>query len=157
MEDNRPKIIIAPGGMASYGPIRTYIDYYISRNDALIHLLGYCSPDSNGYKLLNTPIGETLSYNGSEHIKLCDVKKTAEKSSHAPRDILLNLIKYFPNTKSIVINHGTELTMSKFRNYLLDNLDLPEEQIVIASPEVAYRIESQGIVDMFPTHIESIL
>ncbi len=41
MEDTNPKIIIAPGGMASYGPIQNYVDYYLSRNNALIHLLGY--------------------------------------------------------------------------------------------------------------------
>lgn len=157
MEDDTPKIIIAPGGMASYGPIQNYIDYYLSRNDALIHMLGYCSPDSKGYQLLNTPVGEKISYNGHEHIKWCDTKKTAEKTGHAPRNILLYLIKWFPYIKSIVINHGEELTQQIFREFLLENLDLPEEEIVTASPEVAYRIQSDGIVDMLPTNFESIL
>ena len=77
MENNDPKIIIAPGGMGSYGPVLNYISYYLSRNDALIHYLGYCSPESKGYKLLNTPKGETVAYNGSNHIIACDVMKTA--------------------------------------------------------------------------------
>ena len=50
-------------------------------------------------------------------------------SSHAPRNKLLNLIKTFPYTKSIIINHGDEETKRKFREYLLDNLDLPEDEI----------------------------
>ena len=157
MENNDPKIIIAPGGMGSYGPVLNYISYYLSRNDALIHYLGYCSPESKGYKLLNTPKGETVAYNGSNHIIACDVMKTAEMSGHAPRNKLLNLIKWFPNTKSIVINHGEEETKIKFRDYLLDNLDIPEDEIVIASPEVAYRIQSEGITDVLKTNFESIL
>lgn len=157
MENNTPKIIVAPGGMASYGPIQNYISNYLSRNDALIHMLGYCSPDSKGYQLLTTSVGEKISYNGREHVKLCDVKKTAEMSGHAPRNKLLNLISYFPYTKSIVINHGEEKTQQKFREYLLEHLDLPEEEIVTASPDIAYRIQSDGIVDRLTTNFESIL
>ena len=156
MENSNPKIIIAPGGMGSYGPIQNYIDYYISRNDALIHFLGYCSPDSRGYKLINTPVGEKISYNGHEHIKLCDVLKTAEKTSHAQRNKLLNLIQYFPTVNSIVINHGEEKVMQKFREYLLDHIDLPKEKIMIASPEMEYRIESSGIVDKYPSNLKTV-
>ena len=46
--------------------------------------------------------------------------------------------------------------MQKFREYLLDHIDLPEEKVVIASPDMAYRIESNGIVDKFPTNFETI-
>lgn len=157
ISNNNPKIIIAPGGMGSYGPIQTYISHYISRDDALIHLLGYCSPDSKGHQLLTTSIGEQISYNGINHVKKCDVLKTAEMSGHAQRNKLLNLIKWFPNTKSVVVNHGDEDVKVKFREYLLENLALSEEQIVIASPEVAYRIQSNGIADWLPTNFESIL
>lgn len=157
MQNNQPKIIIAPGGMGSYGPIQTYINEYLSRDDALIHFLGYCSPDSKGYQLLNTPTGEKVSYGGLEYIKRCDVLKTGEMSGHAPRNKLLNLIKWFPNTKSIIVNHGEELTKQKFRQYLLENLSLSEDQIVTATPEIAYRIESNGIADWLPTNFESIL
>ena len=157
MSDLEQKIIVSSGGMASYGPVTSYINYYLSRSDALIHLLGYCSPDSVGYRLLTTPEGETLSYNGQERRKLCSVAKTAEMSSHAPRNVLLNFIKYFPNTQSIIINHGEVATKHAFREYLLEKLDLNEDMISVSSPEVAYRIESNGITDQFQTNFESIL
>ena len=157
IDNLQPKIIISPGGMGSYGPIQKYIDSFLSRDDVLIHLLGYCSPDSKGYQLLNTPIGEKVSYNGREQVKRCDVLKTAEMSGHAPRNKLLNLIKCFPNTRSIIINHGDEETKVKFREYLLENLSIPEDQIEIAMPEVAFRIQSDGISDLLPTNFESIL
>lgn len=157
MDDNQPKIIVSPGGMGSYGPIQKYIDHYLSKDDALIHLLGYCSPDSKGYELFNTPVGEVVNYGGKKQIKKCEVKKTAEMSGHAPRNKLLNLIKWFPNTRSIIINHGDVETKVKFREYLLENLSIPEDQIEIAMPEVAFRIESDGIKDILPTNFESIL
>lgn len=157
MNMTQPKIIIAPGGMVSYGPIQKYVNYYISRDDALIHLLGYCSPESKGHELLTTPAGQTINYNGVEQIKKCDVLRTSEKSGHATRNKLLNLIKWFPNTKSIVINHGEVEVQSMFREYLLENLKLPEEQIVTVAPEIAYRINSSGICDVLSTNFESIL
>lgn len=156
MKKSGPKIIIAPGGMASYGPVQNYITNYLPKSDALIHLLGYCSPESQGYRLLNTPVGEKLMYSGVELTKYCDVAKTAEMSSHAPRNKLLNLIKMFPETKSVIINHGEEETKRKFREYLLDNLSLPEEEIIISSPDMAYRIESRGVVDQIKSNIETI-
>ena len=82
-------------------------------------------------------------------------------SAHAPRNKLLALLNSFPYTKSIVINHGEAEIKKKFREYLLENLnlasELSEEQVVISGPEVAFRIESTGIVDKFATNFESIL
>lgn len=157
ISDPRPKIILAPGGMCSYGPVTSYISEFISRNDVLIHALGYCSPDSTMYKLLNTPDGGILKYNGKETIKHCQTAKTAEHSSHAPRNKLLKLIQWFPNVSSISINHGDPDTKISFRNYLLERLGLPEDQIIICDSETSVRIESSGITDKFPTTFESIL
>lgn len=157
MSDPRPKIILAPGGMASYGPITSYISKMMSRDDVLIHALGYCSPESTMYKLLNTPNGESVQYNGMERVKRCQTKKTAEKTSHAQRDVLLRLIKYFPYTKSISVNHGEARVQLLFREYLLEHLGLPEDQITTADSETGVRIEANGITDLFQTHFKSIL
>ncbi len=157
MSQSGPKIILAPGGMGSYGSVTSYIQKGISRNDVLIHALGYCSPDSTMYKLLNTADGEKLNYQGNELVKKCLVKQTSEMSSHAPRNVLLRFLQYFPNTQSISINHGDPEVQLSFRDYLLENLGLPEDQITTADPHYAVRIESNGITDVFPTHFESIL
>lgn len=154
MEREEPQIIISTGGMASYGPVTSYISRYLSREDAFIHLLGYCSPESQGYKLLNTPFGESLKYAGVETKKYCSVARTAELSGHAQRDQLLSLLRKFPNTKSIVINHGEMETKKKFREYLLEHLNLPEDMISVSNPNIGYRIESNGVTDIFETHIE---
>lgn len=157
LEEHGPKIILAPGGMASYGPITSYIKYCISRNDVLIHSLGYCSPESTMHKLLNTADGETLKYQGEDIVKKCIVKQTSEMSSHAPRNVLLKFLQYFPNTASISINHGEPDVQLNFRDYLLEHLDIPEDQITVAQPQLGVRIEPCGITDVFETHFESIL
>lgn len=157
MDNSSPKIILSSGGMASYGAIQNYIKNYISQDDALIHFLGYCSPDSDAFRLLNTKDGDKIKYKDHEFIKKCQIKKTSELSSHAKRDELLSFINNFPNVKSVVINHGDALIKKQFREYLLENLDIPEEQIEIANPEIAFRIESNGISDVFKTNFNSIL
>lgn len=157
IEDSRPKIILAPGGMGSYGPVSSYMSEFIPRNDVLIHALGYCSEDSTMYKLLNTEDGKSLKYNGIELVKHCLTKKTSEKSSHAPRNKLLRLIEEFPHTHSISINHGEDAKQLSFREYLLDHLELQEDQIMLSRSETGVRIESNGITDRFQTTFESIL
>lgn len=157
MKDDSPKIIVSSGGMCSHGPVVNYINYYLNKPDALIHLLGYCAPDSMGHKLLTAERGETVKYNGKEQKKLCYVARTSEMSSHAPRNKLLQFINQFPYTQSIIINHGETETKKKFREYLLDHLPLSEEMIAISGPGVAFRIESSGITDIIETNYESIL
>lgn len=156
ISNSGPKIILAPGGMGSYGPVTSYISKLISSDDVLIHALGYCSPDSTMAKLLDTQNGEVLKYNGAERIKRCITKKTAEKTSHGQRDVLLRFINYFPMAKSISINHGEQNVQESFREYLLSHLNLPEDQILTANSEVGVRIESNGIIGTFETHFNSI-
>lgn len=156
LKNPRPKVILAPGGMGSYGPITSYISACVSREDVLIHSLGYCSPDSTMYKLLNAKHGEMISYNGQLFIKNCQVMKTAELSSHAPRNVLLQLIQYFPRTKSISINHGDPEVQLSFREYLLEHLNIPEDQILTADSQMGVKIESSGITETFSTNFEPI-
>ena len=107
-------------------------------------------------KLLDTQNGEVLKYNGAERIKRCITNKTAEKTSHGQRDVLLRFINYFPMAKSISINHGEQNVQESFREYLLSHLNLPEDQILTANSEVGVRIESNGIIGTFETHFNSI-
>lgn len=157
MDRPGPKIILAPGGMGSYGAVTSYIQRGVSRDDVLIHALGYCSPESTMYKLLHTADGEKVKYVGNNLTKKCIVKQTSEMSSHAPRDVLLKFLQYFPYIKSISINHGDADVQVSFADYLLANIDIPEDQITVANSQLAVRIESNGITDVFPAQFESIL
>ena len=78
-------------------------------------------------------------------------------SSHAPRNVLLRFLQYFTNTASVSINQCEPDVQRSFREYLLDHLGLPEDQITVAEPQWGVRIESCGITDFFETHFESVL
>ena len=153
---SEPKIILAPSGMGDHGAITCYLKEYIPRSDALIHSLGYCSPSSIMYKLLNTPKGERIRFCGEDYTVRCMTAKTSELSSHAQRDQLLELLQSFPNNQSISINHGEKDVQLKFREYLLENLDLPEDQIITANPDIGVRIESSGITGLFKTKFQPV-
>lgn len=157
LSDPRPKIILAPSGTGDAGAAQYYMKKIIPRNDFLVHALGYASPDSIMYQLLNADNSETIQFSEENLTKNCIAKKTFEKTSHSPRDKLLKFIKLFPKTRSISINHGEILVQKAFREYLLEILHLPEDQIITANPELAVRIESNGITDIFPANFESIL
>lgn len=150
-ENSQPKIIIAPGGMMSYGAITTYISKYIPRNDALIHSLGYCSKTSKGYQLEHAEQGKPFYYNGMTLIKNCDFKKTGEFSAHAKRDELLKFLSEFNDVKSIIINHGEKEVKESFSAYLKEHLS-PNIQIGIINSEIGFKITSDGIDESFQTN-----
>lgn len=154
IKSDDPKIILAPGGMGDYGPIKNYLENFISNKNVMVHGLGYAAKDSVMYKLLNTQIGEKVECYGKIYTKRCLTMTTSELTGHAPRDILLKLIKEFPYVQSISINHGEINTQKWFRKFLLENLDLKENQIDICKPEVGVRIEANGITEIFKTKLD---
>lgn len=153
IRDTNPKIIISPGGMGNYGSIQKYISSYISRDDALIHYLGYCSPESNASKLINAKYGEEVVYSGICYTKKCDVKWTGELSAHAKRNELLEFTKDLNNLKSILITHGEPSVRMEYAQYLHEHLN---ESIIIGTldPDYAYRINENGIAKTFPSHFQ---
>lgn len=153
INDPKPKIIISPGGMGSYGSIQKYISSYLSREDALIHYLGYCSPESHASKLIEAEHGEEVLYSGMMYTKKCDIKWTGELSAHAKRDELLAFTKSFSNLKSVLITHGEPEVKKKYAGYLRENLS-DETKIGILNSDYAYRITENGIDKTFPTHFQ---
>lgn len=147
----QPKIIIAPSGMLSYGSISSYVTKYISKDDALIHMLGYCAEGSKGYELQKTLQNESILYNGLSLTKRCDVKKTGEFSAHAKRDELLAFLQDFNNLQSIIINHGEENVKEEFANYLREHFP-DSTKIGIINSQIAFRIETDGVEKTFSTH-----
>ena len=151
--NKEPKIIIAPGGMGHYGSIQKYISNFLTRNDVLIHYLGYCTPESKAGMLINARDGEEVSYAGMSYIKKCDIQWTGELSAHAKRDELLSFTKDFNNLKSVLITHGEPEVRKNYATYLHENLD-ESVQIGILDPDYAYRINENGIQETYPSHFQ---
>ena len=155
IKNTEPKIILSPGGMGDYGAAKVYLENLIQRRDVMVHGLGYASPISVLYKLLNTQLYDKVNCYGNVYTLNCIVKSTSELTSHAPRDILLRFMKTFPNIKSVSINHGELGTQKSCRKYVLNNTELGEENVDICSPEVGVIIKPEGIVGTFKTQLIS--
>lgn len=150
--DVNSKIILAPGGMGNYGSIQKYISNLISSDNVLIHYLGYCSPESRAFELINADYGDAVNYAGMTYIKRASVKWTGEYSAHAKRNEVLAFILQFDNVNAILITHGDELIRKKFAAYLHYKLD-SSIQIGILNPEYAYHVTSDGVTTK-PAHFE---
>lgn len=153
LNSSKPSIIISPSGMASYGAVKTFITKAISRNDVLVMFPGYCSTDSKGYELINTPIGSKIQYGGELQTRNCEVAITGEISAHAKRDELLFFLKDMAEPKSILINHGETIVKEKFANYLRDNFS-SETRIDVFNPDYGYAVNSNGIYETFPSSFQ---
>lgn len=147
INDTAPKIILAPGGMGSYGPIQSYICRYIPRDDALIHYLGYCSPESKASVLMEAAYGEKVSYAGIPLTKRCEFKWSGERSAHAKRDELRAFAESFTDLSSVLITHGEPETRIKYKDYLGDYLD-KSTSIHTLDSECIYRINENGVQDI---------
>lgn len=149
--NEQPKIILAPGGMGNYGPIQSYICKYIEREDALIHYLGYCSPESKASVLMEADYGEEVSYAGVPLTKRCEFKWSGERSAHAKRNELRAFAQSLNDLSSVFITHGEPETRIKYGDYLKDYLN-PSTKIDNLDPEYVYRINTNGIIDMYSSH-----
>lgn len=153
LDSPNPSIIISPSGMASYGAVKTFITKAISQNDVLIIFPGYCSKDSKGHELINTPKGTEIEYGGYSQIRNCDVAISGEISAHAKRDELLAFLKDMAEPKSILINHGEENDKLEFSNYLKQHFS-PETKVEIFDPDYGYAVNSNGIYEVFPSSFQ---
>lgn len=154
IQDESPKIIISPGGMGSYGPIQSYISKYIPRDDALIHYLGYCSPESKASVLMEAGYGEKVSYAGIPLIKRCDFKWSGERSAHAKRDELRAFAQSLTNLDSVLITHGEPEVRASYGEYLRGYLD-NSTIINTLDHESVYRINENGVTDIFSSHFHT--
>ncbi len=152
--DKSPKIILAPGGMGSYGPIQSYICKYIERDDALIHYLGYCSPESKASVLMEADYGSEVTYAGIPLTKRCEFKRSGERSAHAKRNELRAFAQSLNDLSSVFITHGEPETRSNYGQYLKDYLD-ESVQISNLDPVNVYRINANGIADVYSAYFHT--
>lgn len=152
--DKSPKIILSPGGMGSYGPIQSYICKYIERDDALIHYLGYCSPESKASVLIEADYGDAVTYAGIPLTKRCKFKWSGERSAHAKRNELRAFAQSLNDLSSVFITHGEPETRISYGQYLKDYLD-EAVQISNLDSEKVYRINTNGIADVYSAHFHT--
>lgn len=121
LSDNIPKIVITTSGMLNNGPARQYVPIFLENNNALIHLVGYAAEETLARKLLESQQDDFIKVGSQIYKKRAEIKTTSEKSSHASKDELLQLIKMFSNVKFLGIVHGsTECKNVFYEDVLLE-------------------------------------
>lgn len=107
-ENGRRKIVVATSGMLNRGPAREYVPKFLERDNTLIHLVGYAAEGTLARKLLDAKRDETIKIGARTYQKKSVIKTTREKTSHATKEELIELINMFTNVNFLGINHGDE-------------------------------------------------
>ncbi len=116
----------------------------------MVHGLGYASPISVLYKLLNTQLYDKVNCYGNVYTLNCIAKKYFGVNFTCTKRYFIKIYEnFFPNIKSVSINHGELGTKKSCRKYVLNNTELGEENVDICSPEVGVIIKPEGIVGTF--------
>lgn len=154
LDSPNPSIVISPSGMASDGTVKTFIKKAINRKDVLIAFPGYCSKNSKGNELINTPKGCNIEYAGYSKTRYCDIVISSELSAHAKRDELWrHLLSKLNSPKSILVNHGEQSVRENFTCYLKDNFP-STTRIENFSPDYGYSVNADGIYEIFPSKFQ---
>lgn len=148
--DSVTKIIIASGGMLSFGPSQSYISYLVSNHNAVIHFTGYQCEGTIGHSLnVASKTGELLELMGKLVKVECSVFYTSEFSSHALQSGLLQLISQFQNRRSINLNHGSQAAKLNFAKKII--LAKLAKEVGILSRENIYRFSPYGLEKVVST------
>lgn len=91
--------------------------------------------------------GELFLLNGIMTKKNAKVYSTNEFSSHAKQEDLLDLMRKFPNLKSVSINHGETKVKEAFAKKVIN--DINPKKVAILSPENYIRIGAYGIIKSY--------
>lgn len=120
VKSHMKKIILTTSGMGNHGPAQEYIPKCIERSDTCIHFVGYTSPSTLGYHLINAK--DIVEIGDAVKKKKCTVLTTGEFSTHAKRDELVSFYKQFTNIQALLIHHGEIKVKKQFANYCSKNL-----------------------------------
>lgn len=148
---NKKKIIITSSGNGSFGPAKNYIAWKLPDPKTMMIFGGYCTKDSLGYELMNTPYGESVPIFGTPVIKNADVRYLEEASAHGRSDVLVENVRNV-NPRSVIINHG-ELKKQRALKTTIDNEVHPPKGTHIANRTTTFVINSYGVEKSFHSDI----
>lgn len=135
--NKKPSVVLAPGGMMmketkSFDMMKHWVKY----PENAIFFVGYLSPETPGYKILNRENGDKVKFDWlSKEIEVkCNVKYFNFKS-HSSLKELLHTIKNF-NPDKVIIVHGDDDARKSLGNEILKKYN----HIKVYSPDKGERI-----------------
>lgn len=121
--DTTPKVIISASGMCEAGRIRHHLKNNLSRADSTVLFVGYQSPGTVGFKLLDG--AESVKLFGEEIPVHATIKRIEAFSSHADKNMLLDWLKKASPRKQLFINHGEDEVAEAFAKEAAKELGIP--------------------------------
>lgn len=144
-----PKIVIASGGMGSFGAAQIWISSRLSRKDAVIHFTCYLAKGTLGRAIYDTVDEGEVKFARMIIKKSATTYYTGEFSAHAKSDKLINFLKQFKKLKLVIINHGEPETKEIF--LLKVRKEVNPNSATILDSTVFHRIDSNGLVKSMST------
>ncbi len=129
IQSTSKQIIVTTSGMGNFGPAPQYISALVERRDVGIHYTCYLTPDSTGYKMVNS--GQNVLIDSILKRKCADVRTTSQFSSHARADELQQFLSQFKNIRALMLNHGEISVRTKFAEYCKQALTNCKEVAVL--------------------------
>ena len=130
--------------MLNNGPARMYVPMFLEHDNTLIHLVGYAAEETLARKLLDAKRDENIKLGSHVFQKKAVIKTTREKTSHATKEELIQLINMFNNVRFLGVNHGNTDVKDKFCDDVL--MECPKvEEAGILDREHMYRFYRLGL------------
>jgi metallo-beta-lactamase family protein len=126
-----PCIIISASGMIDAGRIKHHVKNNVSDSRNTILLVGYCSPNSIGGRLMNKD--KTVRIFGEEYEVKADVEVISSFSAHADYKEMIQYLKcQNPSlVKRLFLVHGEYEVQQEFKNTLskvgFNNIEIPDQ------------------------------
>ncbi len=144
ISDYKKRIILASGGMGSFGPIVEYERRLLDKPDVLFHYMGYTAVDSLGTKILNAKNLEAVCIRGNTIYKQADVKISRESSSHAKVEELIEYLYSIKKLDCITLYHGQKEIVQQYQQ-TLKNLKISKD-VLISNSNVTHRYGPYGYI-----------
>lgn len=141
--NDKRKIIITSSGNGSFGPARQYIQWFVERKDVAFIFGGFCTKDSLGYLLKNTPEGEIIEISGSVYSKEATTLFLEELSGHGKLDDLIAYIRQIM-PYSVLINHGDKSVREAMRKAVEEQIN-PPGGVFVTSPCFTFKGSTFGV------------
>ena len=139
----KQKIIITSSGNGSFGPANQYIRWLVSDKSTCFIFSGFCTKDSLGHLLMNTPTGETIKIFGCEYIKNASTLFLEECSGHGRQDDLIAYINQIL-PYSVLINHGETSTQQIMKAAVKKEVNPPGD-VYITTPCLTFKGSKYGV------------
>ena len=150
LKDNKPKIILATGGMCSHGAAQTLTPKILNKTNGALFIVGYCAEGTLGRKIQDTPQGEVIDYPGIPPTKkIADVYVSGEFSKHEHRDGLVRLYNQFEHPLLIATNHGEIESQKVLADYARRYTKAKNVEVIGSS---TFRIGPKGLIAIKPNN-----